>query len=71
MEALKQAIAGLLEPMHPLATVLVSALRRPRLERPTGRSGGRSTGSTRSSTRSSAAAPRSRTWPSATTSCRC
>jgi cytochrome P450 family 135 len=35
MEALRTAIAGLLAPMHPLAIVLV-ALRRPSLERPTG-----------------------------------
>jgi cytochrome P450 family 135 len=35
MGALKEAIAGLLKPMHPLAIVLV-ALRRPSLERPTG-----------------------------------
>jgi cytochrome P450 len=35
MGALKEAIAGLLEPMHPLAVLLV-ALRRPTLERPTG-----------------------------------
>jgi cytochrome P450 len=35
MQALKQAITGLLEPMHPLAVVLV-LLRRPSLERPTG-----------------------------------
>src|SRR5882762_5334600 len=35
MGALKEAIAGLVKPMHPLAIVLV-ALRRPSLERPTG-----------------------------------
>src|SRR5438270_10399531 len=35
MGALKEAIAGLLKPMHPLAIVLV-ALRRPSLDRPTG-----------------------------------
>jgi cytochrome P450 len=35
MGALKEAIAGLVQPMHPLAIVLV-ALRRPTLERPTG-----------------------------------
>jgi cytochrome P450 family 135 len=35
MGALKEAIGGLLKPMHPLAIVLV-ALRRPSLERPTG-----------------------------------
>jgi cytochrome P450 len=35
MGALKDAIAGLVKPMHPLAIVLV-ALRRPTLERPTG-----------------------------------
>src|ERR1700724_4660715 len=35
MGALKEAIAGLLKPMHPLAIVLV-ALRLPSLERPTG-----------------------------------
>jgi cytochrome P450 len=35
MGALKEAIAGLLRPMHPLAIVLV-ALRMPSLERPTG-----------------------------------
>jgi cytochrome P450 family 135 len=35
MGALKEAIAGLLQPMNPLAIVLI-ALRRPSLERPTG-----------------------------------
>jgi cytochrome P450 len=35
MGALKEAIGGLLKPMHPLAIVLV-ALRRPSLDRPTG-----------------------------------
>ncbi|HWX52338.1 MAG TPA: cytochrome P450 [Solirubrobacteraceae bacterium] len=35
MGALKEAIAGLLKPIHPLAIVLV-ALRRPSMERPTG-----------------------------------
>jgi len=35
MQALKEAIAGLLKPVHPLAIVLFS-LRRPLLERPTG-----------------------------------
>jgi cytochrome P450 len=35
MDALKRAISGLLEPVHPVAIVLFS-LRRPRLERPTG-----------------------------------
>src|ERR1700726_4960930 len=35
MEALRSAIGGLLKPMHPLAIVLV-ALRRPSLDRPTG-----------------------------------
>src|ERR1700686_5325201 len=35
MGALKDAIAGLVKPMHPLAIVL-AALRRPTLERPTG-----------------------------------
>jgi len=35
MQALKEAIAGLLEPVHPLAIMLFS-LRRPQLERPTG-----------------------------------
>src|SRR5271165_5273749 len=35
MQALRDAIGGLLAPMHPLAIVLV-ALRRPSLERPTG-----------------------------------
>jgi cytochrome P450 family 135 len=50
MQALREAISGLLKPVHPLAIVLLS-LRRPSLERPTGAIG--------------------RTWPSATTSCRC